>query len=705
MAPADKTQVMNDFIGQTLRSYTIVEKIGVGGYGVVYRARQALVERDVAMKMILPDYADNEQFRKRFITEAKLIARLGHPHIIPLFDYWQDEETGTWMVMRYIRGGTLAQLLEDAHPIPLEFLAKALEQVARALDYAHENGVIHRDMKPANIMLDEKGNAYLGDFGIARLTTDGTNITETGMVVGTPDYMSPEQAQGLPLDGRSDIYSLGIMLFELLTARKPFVSGTQLGVVLQHVNNPPPSVRDFRPDLPKVMDAVIQKAVAKSRDERYATATEMVRAFRNATQIKEETLEDVPPPTVIPMGSGDASMTAPMQQAAAAAARHSANKDREQLLQKVEQFWIQELLNNSLHEVVRRMFALNTGSPMVDMVVRQGDRTLRPLPHATHIAEVFDTGGGELVILGENGSGKTTALLHLARDLMARAQRDSTLPVPVVFHLAAWANGRLPLADWLVHELATRYQLPNYGADIQGTVKTLLPLLDGLDEVRPEARDACVEAINAFRREHGVTPVVCCSLAEYESLAVSLEWRHAVILQPLSSAQVDTYLESAGEAMAGIRKVIHENTGLRRMMTSPLILNLVMAGYRGLTGADIGVMSTPEARVMHLLDSYVGQMLKQPGAEMHCTPEQSRHYLAWLAGYILRQGDRIFDPASLSFRQRLAMGVRGQIPVNYGRFLDAAAARHLLRRAGSGYLFIHRVLLDYFATQPGAAGG
>ncbi|MCL4256227.1 MAG: serine/threonine protein kinase, partial [Anaerolineae bacterium] len=212
MATPRKPQ--DDLIGKTLGQFEIAEEIGRGGMATVYKARQRSMNRTVAIKVLPRQMLHDPGFYERFEREVDVISHLEHPHILPIYDYGQDDGL-PYIAMRYLGGGSLEQRIRRGH-VRVEDIEKPLRQVAQALDYAHQQGIIHRDLKPGNIMLDENGNAYLTDFGIARVL--GSDLTGS-MIIGTPAYMSPEQANGLPVDGRSDIYSLGIVLYEWITGR------------------------------------------------------------------------------------------------------------------------------------------------------------------------------------------------------------------------------------------------------------------------------------------------------------------------------------------------------------------------------------------------------------------------------------------------------------------------------------------------------
>ncbi len=222
-----------------IKGYELRERIGSGGFGVVHRAFQTTVGREVAIKIILPHFAHHPDFIRRFEAEAQLIARLEHLHIVPLYDYWHDQ-SGAYLVMRWLRGGSLHDALRNG-PFDLEATALLLDQIGSALAAAHRSEIIHRDLKPANILFDEDGNAYLADFGIAedlRRCPNGPDSPD--LITGSPDYIAPEQACGGSLTPRVDIYSLGVVLYELLAGQHPFPNAHSVERLYHHLNDPLP---------------------------------------------------------------------------------------------------------------------------------------------------------------------------------------------------------------------------------------------------------------------------------------------------------------------------------------------------------------------------------------------------------------------------------------------------------------------------------
>jgi serine/threonine-protein kinase len=272
---------MEDLTGRQFGAYRIVAALGEGGMAAVYKAYHANMDRYVALKILPPYFAGDPKFVGRFEHEAKTVAKLQHPNILPVFDFGRADGY-TYIVMPFVQTGTLADLLSQG-PLLLPMMAQVVRQVASALDYAHTKGVVHRDIKPTNILLDEQGNCLLTDFGIAKMV-EGTQIyTQTGAIVGTPAYMSPEQIRGETLDGRSDIYSLGIILYEMATGRTPFRAETPPAVFVKHLLDPLPPPRMYNADLPEGVERVILKALSKDREARYATPGEMAAALNAAT--------------------------------------------------------------------------------------------------------------------------------------------------------------------------------------------------------------------------------------------------------------------------------------------------------------------------------------------------------------------------------------------------------------------------------------
>lgn len=308
---------MSELIGQQLGQYEITSMLGKGGMATVYRARQTSIGRDVAVKIIDPALAKNTDFLRRFQRESRMIAGLSHAHILKVFDFGQQQNL-VFLVMELLRGGSLSHVLKRGR-IPLNIVSWLLDQVASALDYAHARGIVHRDLKPHNLLFDDSRNIFLTDFGLAKLLDEaaGTELTRSGLVVGTPAYMAPEQWKNESIDHRADIYSLGVILFEMLTGKLPFTADTPHRMMYLHINNPPPSLTTLRPDLPPIIGAVIEQALAKEPDDRFPSAGKLAAAFKRAlTESASVARNTAPLPQVMPHTNllGRTGNTAPLPQ-------------------------------------------------------------------------------------------------------------------------------------------------------------------------------------------------------------------------------------------------------------------------------------------------------------------------------------------------------------------------------------------------------
>jgi WD40 repeat protein/serine/threonine protein kinase len=276
--------------GTLLKGYELLERIGTGGFGAVYRALQSTIDREVAIKIILAGWSNNPEFIRRFEAEAQVIARLEHPHIVPLHDYWRDPD-GAYLVMRYLRGGSVRDALREA-PYDLVAASRLLDQVALALDLAHRSSIVHRDVKPGNILLDEDGNAYLGDFGIAtEFTRTSPGHDAPGGVAGSLDYSAPEQVRGEPVTPQTDIYSIGVTLYEMITGRHPFPGSSSVEKLYHHINDPLPLIDGFVPATGDAINAVIQTATAKAPQKRYPDVLAFAAALREAVGRYDTTRE------------------------------------------------------------------------------------------------------------------------------------------------------------------------------------------------------------------------------------------------------------------------------------------------------------------------------------------------------------------------------------------------------------------------------
>ncbi len=263
-------------IPEKIGRYIIKSELGRGGMATVYRAHDPSVDREIAIKVLPREMLHDPQFRSRFEREIKMVAALEHPSIVPIYDVG-DEDGQPYFVMRYMTGGSLSDGIEKGK-FSVQDTARIIEKIAKGLAYSHRKGIIHRDLKPDNILFDDNGDPFISDFGVAKLTESGGGLTGSG-VIGTPAYMSPEQAQGNEIDSRSDVYGLGVIIYQMLSGQQPYSADTPMGVVVKHITEPVPEILNLIPSLPHEVDDIIKTAMAKDRNNRYPTTVDLAKAL------------------------------------------------------------------------------------------------------------------------------------------------------------------------------------------------------------------------------------------------------------------------------------------------------------------------------------------------------------------------------------------------------------------------------------------
>ncbi len=671
---------MADYVGQQLGNYRLLRLLGQGSFAAVYLGEHLYLERLAAIKILHMQI--EPETHEAFLREARTIAHLQHPHIIGVHDFGIEGQT-PYLVMDYVPNGTLRTSYPVGTRLPVEQIIHYVKQIAAALDYAHEQYVIHRDVKPENLLLNARNEVVLSDFGIAVVQRTLSSLSEYHMA-GTPLYMAPEQILGKPC-AASDQYALGVMVYEWLCGEPPFRGGLY-EIFNYHLHEPPPGLCARLPQLSPAVEDAIFGALAKDPRHRFVTVQDFTTVLEEAFlatqpfllsvstkhEVQEVTtrpLARVRPLPVPAPGGQDHSAIQPqprtMQRSgeervasvSPQPAKHGqsvskrarptlAQTNRQRLLRRVRAFWVTGVLEHSLHGATLVTLGLQAQPDAVanpwHLVLRHRDTAPRSLPAETRITQVYDAANGELLILGAPGSGKTTLLLELARDLLDRAERDEQHPMPVVFNLSSWATKQPPLVDWLVEELTTRYQVPPRLARTLVETDQILPLLDGLDEMDARVRTACIDAINTYRSMHGLLPLVVCSRsADYLEQAARIQLDSAVTLQPLSSEQIEAYLEQVGEPADALRVALYQDAELREMASTPLMLSILTATFQG-RKIDTLILKGVAPTRQQVFEQYIERMLAWRGGNAPYSPEQVRTWLTWLARQLLQHRQAVF---------------------------------------------------------------
>ena len=622
--------------------------LGRGGMGTVYRGEDVQSGQPVAIKQLHPDFRRNQpETVQRFIREGEALRQLNHPNIVKLLEAVETADHH-YLIMEYVPGGSLQDLLDEKRPLPLAQITQIGLELADALTRAHHLGIIHRDLKPANVLLAEDGTPRLTDFGIARVG-DGRELTQTGEIVGTVSYLSPEACEGQTLDARTDIWSFGVMLFEMVGGERPFTGDTLTAVLTAILTQPVPDLNQHRPHLPGTLVRLIERMLTKDREQRMGSIRQV--AFELEASKQSE------PPQVTAWGKIErekAVKTIPGQVAPVTAVLSAERRKQLILLQKVKSAWVQGVLEKSLLD--RTLIGL-TRQRQDDLVDRPWDNFISAdegnttLPTMHHNSQLFTETDRALLILGTPGAGKTTSLIGLARDFITLAEMDPSQPIPVILNLASWAEQRGNLADWVVEELTAKYQIPRQLGRAWLAEDQLLLLLDGLDEVQSDQQSACVLAINQFRETHGLTGlVVCCRLEEYQALSIRLKLGGAVCLQPLTLAQVDDYLAKMGSRLAALRTAVQQDSTLQEMAQSPLMLSIMTLAYSHEDEGQALAAVIPSnwadedthARRQHLFATYVQRMFQRRGTDANYSPEQTKQWLSWLAQKLSQHNQTVF---------------------------------------------------------------
>ncbi|MEO0352246.1 MAG: protein kinase [Cyanobacteria bacterium P01_A01_bin.15] len=626
-------------MGQRLaHRYRIEKLMGQGGFGQVFLARDEQLPGSpvCVVKQLHAIQTDALDTAKRlFNLEAETLYRLGeHPQIPRLLAHI-EEDGELYLVQEYIPGQSLADELETG-PMTVDGAIRCLQDVLTVLAFVHSQHVIHRDIKPGNILRRQgTGELVLIDFGAVKALQTSPR-SELTVVIGSLGYMAPEQQTAQPCFG-SDLYGLGMVILQALSGRHPLSFTT------------PVTCQGLGLTLPDGLAQFIDRLVHLDHRQRYGMAGEALQALGAAAHA----------PTVLP------TQPFPAGKAAAVNSGHTTRllvpqppysqqtyRNRQALLNKVRRFWIEGVLERSLHGQVLLTLGLEDRpdaiSPPWQITYATPGQSARPLPTGTQASHIFDAigEGRTLLILGEPGAGKTTTLLSLARTLLARADADRRLPV--VFNLSSWLTG--PIEQWLVNELNSKYQVPKAIGRRWVNEQQLLLLLDGLDEVALERRTLCVAALNQFHRDYGPEMVVCSRIRDYEALSQKLQFQAALYLRPLDDAQILAYLNRSNRGLTGLKSLLERDaavqdasTSLMELARSPLILNIMVLTYEGVSPEEIlplGQFPQPDYP-QQLFDAYIQRMLeRRPNARYSSVQIQS--WLTALAQRLVTTSQTVF---------------------------------------------------------------
>ena len=670
--------------------YRIIQTLGKGGFGKTFLAEDTHLpsRRICAIKQLKPviDKPDVYQLmQERFAREAAILEELGegNQQIPKLYAYFVEDEK-FYLVQELIEGLTLNQKLQREGFLSESLVQKILVDILPVLDYIHSKGIIHRDIKPGNIIYRETdAKPVLIDFGIAKeiinpIVNVGDEITNT-IITGTPGFMPPEQTVGKPVFA-SDIYSLGMTAISLLSGISP-----------ESLQNNPQTGETIWESITHVsshLRSVLNKATQINTSDRFPNAKAMLTALHPQDRffadqaLSDQTISD--PIVADPIVSETAlSEQAPVNQILPNSQENRAQfpreniysadtqpptfsevnlnsptpsahyskqsyRNRQILLNKVKNYWIKGVLETSLHGVALIELGLENRLDALahpwGMLWESSEQSRQELSQDSKVIDLFlQMGAGRsLLILGEPGSGKTTTLLETTRDLIRIAEQNVNQPIPVVLNLSAWSDPKKSIAQWLIQELNTNYQVSKEIAKNWVENQQLLLLLDGLDEVGRERRNACIGAINQFCQEYGETEIIVCSrIKDYQNLSNRFHFQGAVYIQPLTLEQIHQYLQSAGPGLSAVDRALQTDLTLQELAKSPLMLSIMTLAYQGISITELPEMSLEEYR-QHLFDKYIQRMFERRIAKSSYSKEESIQWLSWLARKLKERSQTVF---------------------------------------------------------------
>ena len=665
--------------------YHIVKHLGGGGFGQTFLARDNHLPGNPLcvvkqLQPIVSNQAMLEVAKRLFEREAQTLYQLGNHNQIPRLLAHFEENEEFYLVQEFIPGQSLEQEILRGKQLSEAEVIAMLRDILEVLSFVHQQQVIHRDIKPANLIrrsLDSK--IVLIDFGAVKQVRNPTAASQgqssLTVAIGSPGYMPSEQLAGKP-HFSSDIYAVGMMCLQALTGLSPGTKEIPTDARGEFCCAVCPNIPPLSPDFAAILD----KMVRYDYRQRYGNAKQALAALEQLNSQGRLISSNTPTtpmssPSPLPSPQNQQSLpgnsapeshnlptptqlnsqlvskpVTPVQKNPDTETPLSRQeyRNRQILLNKVKNYWVKGVLETSLHGRALIELGLEERREAVErpwgLMWESSDKPQQPLPPGTRLLDKFEEmgAGRTLLILGEPGSGKTTTMLELTRDLIERTQSDLTQMIPVVFNLSSWSGQKPTITDWLVQELHTKYQVSREIGQSLVNQQQLLLLLDGLDEVEAQKRQACVDALNHFHQESGQTEIVVCSrLQDYEALSQRLQFQAAIYLQPLTQSQIQQYLANAGSELGAISRALQTDAILQELAQSPLMLNIMTLAYQGMSIEELPTSNLEQLR-QHLFNAYVERMFNRRAANSLYPKKQTKRWLMWLAKQMSHKSQTIF---------------------------------------------------------------
>ncbi|MBP0020709.1 MAG: protein kinase [Cyanobacteria bacterium SBLK] len=645
--------------------YQIIQNLGRGTFGKTFLAKDIhLPQHPLCVVKLLNPNLENEaglEMAKQFFDrEAETLYKLGEHSQIPRLLAHFEQNGEFYLVQEYIEGETLAQEFKNGNLWTENSVITLVRDLLRVLVCVHQSRVIHRDIKPANIIRRKRDREIvLIDFGAVK-QVHSRGDSDLTVAIGTPGYMPPEQQSFKP-QFSSDIYAVGILALQALSRLSPVqFPYDKNGEVYTRLFNFSSAIR---PDFANFLD----RAIRYDYRERYTDATEALQALQqieinpDTAQLQTEMIsgkiadsdaialdektEFIPQkieefPTSLPPEYNNFLNSPTLSR--------EESRNRQILLNKVKNYWIKGVLETSLHGKALIELGLEERLDAVDrpwgLIWESSDTPRQPLASGIRLIHKFDElgEGRTLLILGEPGSGKTTTLLELARDLILRASRDPSLPIPIVFNLSSWSDRKRSIAQWAIEELNTKYQVAKGIGKKWLEQQQLLLLLDGLDEVSIEKRQSCIDSLNQFCTEFGQTETIVCSrIKDYENLSSKLCFQAAIYLQPLTQNQIQDYLQTMGESFYTLKTALQTDETLQELARSPLMLSIMTLTYQDTPFEDTPARTLEEQRD-YLFHAYIERMFNRRGNRDRYSKQQVKKWLSQLAKQMIKSSQTVF---------------------------------------------------------------